>query len=298
MQEIRLVQNKQIDRKKWDFTIEQAQNSRIYAFSWYLDQVAPNWKGLILGDYKFVMPLAIGKKYGLKFIYQPTYAQQHGLFPNPSQEITNIFLERATKLAPYIIIGLNSENEGANDKFSYSKKPNYLLNLNQSYSDIQKNYSKSHKRYTNKAYKEVIIKENINIEEYLTLKRKSGDGFINERNITVLKSIALQAKQRNICNIIGAYHHDKLCAASLFIFTSHRALYLNAASSRKGLELRAMYAVVDYFIKKFANQNIKLDFEGSSIEGIATFFKRFGAKPEYYTVAKRNVIPFLKYFMK
>lgn len=298
MQEIRLIQNKQIDRKKWDSTIEQAQNSRIYAFSWYLDQVAPNWKGLIMGDYKFVMPLATAKKYGLKFIYQPTYAQQHGVFPNPSQKITNLFLEKTTKIAPYIIIGLNSENEGTNKKLSYSKKPNYLLNLNQPYIEIRKNFSKSHKRYINKAKKDVVIKENIYIEDYLALKQKSSDGFINEKNISVLKSIALQAKQKNIFNIIGAYHNDNLCAGSLFICSNQRILYLNAASNQEGLEFRAMYALVDYFIKKFANQNITLDFEGSSIEGIAAFFERFGAVPEYYTIAKRNAIPILKYFMK
>ncbi|MDP4600608.1 MAG: hypothetical protein NWS84_05650, partial [Polaribacter sp.] len=69
-----------LDVEKYDLCIENSIQSRIYAFSWYLDIVADHWDVLVLNDYEAVMPLPWKKKFGLKYITQPYFCQQLGIF--------------------------------------------------------------------------------------------------------------------------------------------------------------------------------------------------------------------------
>ena len=77
---IQYLKNKEIDFKKYDACIEAAINSRIYAYSWYLNIVADNWDALVLNDYEAVMPLPWRQKYFIKYIYPPAWTQQLGVF--------------------------------------------------------------------------------------------------------------------------------------------------------------------------------------------------------------------------
>ncbi|MBK8472915.1 MAG: hypothetical protein IPL33_12555 [Sphingobacteriales bacterium] len=54
---IRYVAHADIDRLRWDDAITRAANSLPYAYSWYLDIVAPHWDALVTDDYSAVMPL-------------------------------------------------------------------------------------------------------------------------------------------------------------------------------------------------------------------------------------------------
>ena len=59
---IRYVKHDDIDPDKWDECVRNAKNGLIYGYSFYLDHMAKNWDGLILGDYEVVMPLPWNKK--------------------------------------------------------------------------------------------------------------------------------------------------------------------------------------------------------------------------------------------
>jgi hypothetical protein len=50
---------------------------------------------------------------------------------------------------------------------------------------------------------------------------------------------------------------------------------------------------MDNIIFLFAEHRMVLDFEGSEIEGIARFFKSFGAEKRNYYRYKRNRLPWL-----
>jgi hypothetical protein len=55
---IKYLKHKEINKEKWDKCISSSHNKIIYALSWYLDVVSPNWDGLIKGDYEAVMPIS------------------------------------------------------------------------------------------------------------------------------------------------------------------------------------------------------------------------------------------------
>ncbi len=62
------LKNDEIDVVKWDLCIAKAANALPYAYSWYLDIVAPSWDALIYGDYEVVMPLANKTRFWQSYI--------------------------------------------------------------------------------------------------------------------------------------------------------------------------------------------------------------------------------------
>ena len=77
---IHYLKRKDIDIVKYNTCIEASINTRIYAYSWYLDIVATNWDILVLNDYEAVMPLPWRQKYFIKYMYPPAWTQQLGVF--------------------------------------------------------------------------------------------------------------------------------------------------------------------------------------------------------------------------
>ena len=84
--EIKYLKHNQIDKQKWDSAIENAENGLVYALSWYLDIVSPNWDALVVGDYEQVMPVTHKRKYGIKYLIQPPFCQQLGFFSQSKNE--------------------------------------------------------------------------------------------------------------------------------------------------------------------------------------------------------------------
>jgi hypothetical protein len=64
---------------------------------WHLDRTAVVWDALVWGDYEFVMPLPVRKKWGIQYVYQPLFCQQLGIFPKPSNWLRNFFMKRCEK---------------------------------------------------------------------------------------------------------------------------------------------------------------------------------------------------------
>ena len=57
------LKHDKIDKVKWDNCISRSVNGHIYARSWYLNIVSPDWDALIEGDYEAVMPLTWKRKF-------------------------------------------------------------------------------------------------------------------------------------------------------------------------------------------------------------------------------------------
>ena len=92
---IKCVTYQQIDKQKWDGCIDKAVNGLVYAYSFYLDEIADNWDALILNDYEAVMPLTWRKKYGIHYLYQPFFCASLGIFTEQkiADELTAKFLQ-------------------------------------------------------------------------------------------------------------------------------------------------------------------------------------------------------------
>lgn len=290
--QLKLYNNHEIDYDRWDQVVRSATNSRVYAESWYLDMVAHNWKGLIYGDYEYVMPLHETKKWGIVFVCQPVYAQQQGIFPTATPAITAQFIELLKKKYRYFNISLNALNVSLVHLLETEVRKNYVLNLNSPLNEIRAKYDSHTARYTKKSRRECTILEHVAPSDFMKLKLANGQKSFKPIYRQALQLIMNKSRIAGRSTILGAYsQRNELIAAAFFLKAPNRYIYLNSISTDEGKKARAMFAIVDHFIEMNANSPFVLDFEGSNIEGIARFFAGFGAYPETYQNIKHNNLP-------
>jgi lipid II:glycine glycyltransferase (peptidoglycan interpeptide bridge formation enzyme) len=300
--EIRLVKNKDIDYRKWDQCINGSSIPLVYAQSWYLDLICPNWNALVLGDFAYVMPLNIKQKFGVTFLLQPIYAQQQGIFPEANLNIQNAFLSELYNRFKYVTINLSSSHsEPFPEGFSVQSRTNFILNLTFAYDELQKNYSQHTRRQIRKADdNKVFVIKGIQTGEYLELKKIATPGKLAPQSMQTLKRLLEYGSLHGNGTIYAAYNQqNELCAAAFFLYSGQRVTYLNAASNEEGKKVNAMHKIVDQFIQEHSGSSLTLDFEGSSIPGIARFYAGFGSEPEQYYCLKSNRLPIpLRWFKK
>jgi hypothetical protein len=293
--ELQYIKHENIDSEKWNQCIDNAPNCRVYCYDWHLDRTAIIWDALVWGDYKFVMPLPLRNKLGIKYLYQPLFSQQLGIFPNPPDTIKEQFFIALIKAFRYSDFQLNAANDFISTKteIEFSPRKNYLLQLNQEYPHLADSFSKNTKRNLAKANKNgLIFIRGIRLEEYLEFKQKNLITNLGRKEINSLKSLIAFGQYKGFGEIYGVYSAENiLCAAVYFCRWKERVIYLNAASNELGKELRGMYFLIDNFLKNNSGQNLTLDFEGSMIPGVERFYHGFGATPETYFQLNFNRLP-------
>lgn len=292
--EIRLITNAQIDRERWDNCLARSSMSVVYAQSGYLDLVSPGWDGLILGDYEYLMPLTITRKLGIQFLLQPIFAQQLGIFPEAGTSIQNEFLIFIRNRFQYVAIQLNSKNHlPFPEDFAAAERQNFILDLNADYEVLKTGYSKHTRRQIKKAETEkVFVIKGIPVKEYIGLKNLANENKLPEKPMLTLKQLIAYGNTSGKGVVYAAYtRENSLCAAAFFLRSGNRVIYLNAVSTTEGKNTSAMQLLVDQFIQEHAGNSLILDFEGSSIPGIARFYQGFGAEPEQYYSLKLNRLP-------
>lgn len=292
---LQYIKHSDIDSEKWNQCIDGAQNSRIYAYDWHLDRTAIVWDALVLGDYDFVMPLPVRRKWGINYLYQPLFSQQLGIFPVPPKNIALLFYLEIVKLFTYSSFHLNSKNPQLEnvEMIEFHERKNYLLPLSEDYRTLANSYSKNTKRNLTKANKnDLHLIIGIRLEEYIEFKKKNLAVQLSRSELNSLKSLIAFGQYKGFGEIYGVYSaNNELCAAVYFCQWKDRIIYMNAASNQTGKDLACMHFLIDSFIQKHATKNLILDFEGSMLPGVARFYKGFGAAPESYSHLKFNRLP-------
>lgn len=290
---IKYFKHNEINREKWDACIENSCFETIYPYSWYLDLVSPGWEGLVTRDYEAVFPLTWKKKYGILYIVQPVLSQQLGVFSpvKPSGATIQSFLHRIPEKYKHIDICLNSSNEVSGTEFKILKRVNYELNANQQIEELVSGYSTNTKRNIRKAFQNKLLVKNADVDAYLQLRQESDTTSFKPEHYSLLNKLFSGIIKKGSGEIVGAFSDDKLCAAVFWAFSKTRIVYLNAVSNEIGKEKRAMFLMVDFYIRLNAGKNLILDFEGSMVPGIARFFEGFGASKINYTRIIKSLFP-------
>jgi hypothetical protein len=301
--QIRYIKHQDINAEKWGHCIENAGNSRVYANIWHLDRTAIIWDALVWGDYEFVMPLPVRKKWGISYVYQPLFCQQLGIFPKPTKIIAELFFQLLFEKFRYCDVHINSQNTSITTEkgIEFLPRQNYLLDLKYNYKSLARSFSENTKRNIAKSgANNLHYISGIPLEEYLAFKQANLMVKVSKKEIKKLKSIVAFGQHKGIGEIHGVYSAgNELCAAVYFCKWKNRVIYMNAASNEEGKKLGAMFFLVDNFIQTNAEKEIILDFEGSMIPGVARFYGGFGSSPETYFQLKFNRLPLpLRWFNK
>ncbi len=300
---ISYIENKNIDKKKWDACIDKSANSCIFAYSWYLDVVCKNWSALVLNDYDAVFPLASKSKYKINYLYQPFFTRYFGVFSKTesTNNLTTTFFDNIPQKYKYIEFCLHETIGDPIPLCTSFDLPGYLkterkyqlLNLNSPYETLYKGYNENTKRSIKKARKaELSITFNI-APEFVVNLFKSTKGqeleVFKGKDYEILLALMSELVKRNKAETIGVYDKEnKLCAAAFFMKNNKRFIFLKSGVTNSGKANGAMHFLFDTFIKKHALTNNILDFGGSSVETVARFYKNFGAVDCVYLQLKKN----------
>jgi hypothetical protein len=295
---IKYLTYEHIDKKKWDTCIEDSFNGVIYAYSWYLDVVCEEWEALVEGDYERVFPINFRKKAGINIIFQPFFTQQLGIFSRTelSRDVIHAFMEAIPSKYRVIDLNLNTHNKVDHPDFQTIPQVNYELDLITDYTDLRKNYSKNTRRNLVKAESEALsvvkgIKPDLVIDLFRQNRGKDIK-VLKEHNYQKLKRLIYTCIYKGIGHVYGVYTEaNTLCGGAVFMESNRKSIFIFSGLSPEGRDKRAMFLLIDYFIRENANKHITLDFDGSNDEALARFYKGFGSKRIDFPRISRNTLP-------
>lgn len=298
--DIRYIPQQDIDKSKWDQCIEKATNGLIYGYSYYLDQMAVHWDGLVLNDYEAVMPLTWNSRWGIKYLYQPFITAQLGIYGQSiTPALTDDFIKSIPPSFRYIDILLNAGNQPLST--AVSRRSNYILPLNRPYDTIADQYNENLKRNIKKSEQAgLTLTTNIDVELVIRLAaaQMREHGHESADNINRFRKLFVVLQEKNMARTYGIFQGEQLGASAVFFLSHQRLYYILVGNHPSGREMGASHALIDALIREQAGTGQILDFEGSDIPGLAAYYRAFGAVEEPYPALKINRLPFFLKWLK
>lgn len=294
MTQIRMIDRQGIDVQKWDELIRRSPNGLIYGTTAVLDHFAPGWMGLVHGDYEAVMPLTWRKKATISYLFQPPFLQQLGVFGAVTYQPE--FLREARLRFRFAEICLNFSNEEPDAE----PRKNYVLSLQEAYPAIGERYESVHrknlKRAANSGLRYSLPNDTISAMEQSILLYGKRQGWPRRKAVEQLAVFAAEYPELVIAR--EAWHNEELQATCL-CFRDHRRIYFILSSvTEGGRKNQANHYLVDNLIREFAGTGLILDFEGSDMPGVASFYRGFGATDQAYFFCRWNHLPWPMNWLK
>ena len=287
---IKHLKHNEIDPKAWDGCIENAPNGRAYALSWYLDTVHPGWEALVEDNYRSVMPLTAGRKFGIPYLFQPFFAQQLGVFSINVVTVDEVlrFLEAIPDRYRLIEIRLNEDNILPETQPGVDFHRNITLNLDSPYESLHGSYHTNTRRNLAAAVRnDLRIVNNVPIDTIIRLFRANRGARVKiwgDKAYDLLRRLSREMLSHDMAFIQGVTlpNSNEIIAGALFVKWQERIIFLFSGNSALGMEKQAMTFLIDHVIVTFANRPYIFDFEGSDNANLARFYRGFGGSEVLY----------------
>ena len=284
---IHRIKYHEIDFDAYNHCIESSPFGTVYAMSWYLDASCPQWELLMADNYRYVMPLPVKKKFGIRYSMQPLFCQQLGIFSMEtiSLDVYNQFI----KAIPYCYYHLQLNSGNRFDSLDIQLRDNFELNLNRPYSEMRENYSQNFERNIKKSKKNRLYTDKkVKLDDYFEIVKHNSEKPLIQKLSPIFRELIQQIQDKVTIEIQCVRDEsDTILSAVLFLHWKNRIYYLFSVSSPKGKITQSMSFLLDQLIQDYAGQAFILDFEGSSVPNIARFYHSTGAIKTPYPVIKR-----------
>lgn len=294
--EIKHLKNNQINFVRWDNCINTAFNGNIFAYSWYLNSICNDWEALVMGDYKYIMPLLTKKIFHKEIVFSSVLCKYLGVFTNEllTEDILIKFLEAIPPEKKWVQINLN--------KFNYFRNEKYKT-LTTHEIDIILPYSKISERYSNIFQKDLQYSKKNKISvlqglspndliKFITAKKTFSYPSLQKKDINQLRMLMAYGMRYNLSEVYAAYTaENNLCALALFMLSKNKIYVVLSAANPWGLKTNAFYAIIDKFIQKHCEKNVTLNIENLIVKNKPDFFTGLGAytlKYQQYAVSNVN----------
>ena len=286
---ITYVPYQQIDRAKYDNCVRQSSDARIYALSWYLDCVTDCWDIFMEGDYQTVMPLPKKSKYGIQYVYTPSWVQQLGLFSltDISKTIQEDFLKRLSNKFLWIDYHFNSGQQMSTESFQVKK--NYVLDLEAGIDQIQFNFNTNRKRISKKKLDDLTIDKKGSLSIFLENYRHQEKSYpVSDDAIDRLARLyQMNPKHVHVWNV---FNGGEFMAGLIWLKDNNRITYLVPIAHQRAKKMNVPTHLINELIGDYQGQKLLLDFEGSMLQGVEKFYQSFGADTEFYYYFKKRFI--------
>lgn len=257
--------------------------------------MAHQWDALIDEDHEMMMPLPFRKKFGIRYLFQPAFIQQLGIFSGKeiTPELSTLFLEKAFQYFRFAEFTLNYSNPVA-DRFKPKQRSNYIIPLDE---DLRFGIITNDKKF----YRELEVAElaglvyetgndpssSIHIYQKLYGSRFP---FIRKNDFKNFEKLCLSLDENDVI-IRSAKKGDSLHAQCLLIKYKDRLYNLANSTTDEGRASSANFFLLNEVVKEFSGRGLTLDLEGSDVEGIAYFYRRLGSSLQPYPFIRYNGLP-------
>jgi hypothetical protein len=304
----RHVRHAEIDRSQWDALITEAPNGLIYALSWYLDSVSPGWEGLVKeeqGRYVAVLPLPVRRKFGLRYLQQPLFAQQLGLFSRQPptaadwQQVADLLRRQFRFITQYAFNTGNVELLGAGQPgLAGAVFTTYYLSLKPPYEQLLAGYKPNRRWRLNQARRrglhvELTTDIDLMVKIFAENTAPKIYGVIGEAyEYRILRALYARAHQEGLATMrqVRGASGEVLAMGLLFRFKQHLTYIFNC-STRAGKEAGAISVLLDEVLRAHAGQDLLFDFEAPEVPNVAHFYNSFGPAPAPFLAITANRLP-------
>lgn len=292
---IQLVSAEKIDPEKWDRCIAENANGLIYSTTTYLNKMAANWHGLVIDDYAMVMALPWKKKMGIRYGYMPAFTQQLGLVGNCGHIDPAGLLKTVAYFLSHGDYHFNFLNGGLLIKLPVKKRTNLVIDLSKDILVTRSLFKKDLKQDISRAEKWQLQYATTGIDEAVNCFRENYSHKIQQlTNNDFLKFATLckQFETRGQCFVRSVIDtNGSLLATAIFLKDNKRIYNLMNATLAEGRKKSANHFLLSNLIAAFSGQPLLLDFEGSELPGVKSFYESFGAVDEPYFYHHYNTLP-------
>jgi hypothetical protein len=302
---LKLITRTNVNDDWWNNTVDNCINGNVCIYTWYLDIVCGrNWWAIIDEEREIIMPLPIREKMGITYVYQPKFIQQLGIFSTKeiTSEIVQECIECIPKQVKWVHFNLNRSNLIKEQDQIQEFQTNVILSMAGEMEKIRDNYRMNTKRNVRKAFSHALVldkefDENKTIQLFQKNRGAELEVF-DDGDYSMFKKIIDAARAKLKLTSWGVSVGGVVAAGALFIESHGRYVFLFSGQNDVGRANQALTYLIDQFIESHINQEMILDFEGSSNPDLARYYKGFGGVEEKYITCKINRLPWYMAFLK
>lgn len=291
---VRRLARRDIDEQAWNAAVMDSP----YGLTWWLDAVTEgHWYGLVLGDYRLVLPVALSPaplRRVLRLVNGAAFTQHAGPFGQGTPQELALLLDAIPRAWTIRKLALYQTELTVlpRRKLSLTERSNHELNLNLPYRAIAKGYRADLRRKLRDHPPASLT--GWDVSGFMAFYRQhTGSRFgMGQAEYAAQERLLLASTGHGEGQLYRL--DDALGApiAGLFIARrGQRLVNLMASSSKAGFREHGMARLLDGVIRDNAGQETLLDFEGSDLPGVATFFRGFGAvRVPYLNLADQSLV--------
>lgn len=290
-----LLASGEIDKTKWDQCVDTHANGLIYASTNCLDTLAENWHGIVIDEYSAVIPLPWKKKWGIRYLYTPSFLQQLGIIGRYKASFLPVILQAVNHFCRYGDLHFNYANQLAASLLRAEQKTNLVIPLAPDAGSVREKYKQDTKDNIRKAEAHSLL--------YTAGNTSNSIRFFQQQYAQRIPHIGRDAYLRfeQLCNtfeqtgncitrdIMGST--GTVLATAVLLKDTKRLYNLMNTTLPEGRKAGANHLLIDSIIGEFSGSGLLLDLEGSELPGVQQFYLSFGAIGQPYFHYHLNRLP-------